>query len=287
MNLTIIPLLIAALLLVSGDSDVETAQLMMTGNHVLEAHDGALIVGEATVAVPARAQVPGPIYVIGGELVVSGAVNGDVIQLAGTVTIESGASIGNELQHVAGTLVVSDDADIGRRTSLDLTGATGDRPTARYLSGAMLVLVLSWVGFLLTKKRRAALDNVAAAVTGHPVATFTVGVLLTLTFISVFVFMAMTLVLLPVALLGLLAGVVTLGYGVIAWGHLIGNRLPLRHDRLSTSLGVVLVMIGMQLAGSIPLVGDLIVAAVLLLGLGAVVVTYYGVTRFRPAALPE
>lgn len=287
MNLAVLPLLIAALLMVSGDPGVDTAQVLMTGDHVLENHDGALIVGEAEVAIPDGAQVPGPIYVIGGELTVSGAVMGDVIQLAGTVTVEPGARIGEELQHIAGTLVVSDDADIERRTSLDLGGATGGSTAAGYLPGVMLALILGWVGYLLTSKRRTALDNVAAAVSGHPVATLTVGLLLTLTFISVFVFMAMTLVLLPVAIVGLLAGLATLGYGVIGWGHLIGNRLPIRHERLSTVAGVVLVVIGMQLAGSIPLVGDLIVVAVLLLGLGAVVVTYFGVTRFRPAVLPD
>jgi hypothetical protein len=226
-------------------------------------------------------------YVIGGELSVSGEVAGDVIQLAGAVSIESGAIIGDELRHVAGTLVVSADAEIGRRTSLDLAGPGGGGTASRYLPGAILALFLGWVGFLLSRKRRAALDNVAAAVSGHPVATLTVGVLLTLTFISVFVFMAMTLVLLPVAILGLFVGLATLGYGVIGWGHLIGNRLPIRHDRFSTIAGVVLVVIGMQLVGSIPLVGDLIVGAVLLLGLGAVVVTYFGATHFRPAVLPE
>jgi hypothetical protein len=57
---------------------------------------------------------------------------------------------------------------------------------------------------------------------------------------------------------------------------------------MQTVAGVVLVVIGMQLVGSIPLVGDLIVVAVLLLlGLGAVVVTYFGATHFRPAVLPE
>ena len=287
MNLAVIPLLIAALLLVSGDPDVETAQLMMSGDHVIEDHVGALIVGEAAVEIPTGARVPGPIYVIGGELAVSGEVAGDVIQLAGTVTVESGARIGDELRHVAGTLVVSADAEVGRRTILDLAGTAGGGTAARYLPGALLALFLGCVGFLLTRKRRAALDNVAAAVSGHPVATLTVGVLLTLTFISVFVFMAMTLVLLPVAIVGLLVGLATLGYGVIGWGHLIGNRLPIRHESLSTVAGVVLVVIGMQLAGSIPLVGDLIVVAVLLVGLGAVVVTYYGVTRFRPVVLPD
>lgn len=287
MNLAVIPMLIAALLMVSGDSDVETVQLMMSGEHLVENHHGALIIAEAAVEIPEGALVPGPIYVVGGQLVVGGAVDGDVIQLAGAVTVGPGARIGNELQHIAGTLVVSDDAEIGRRTSLDLTGPAGDSSPGRYLPGAMLIVFLAWVGYLLTAKKSAALDNVAAAVRGHPVVTLTVGVLLTLTFISVFVFMAMTLILLPVAIFGLVVGAVTLGYGVIGWGHLIGRRLPIRHDRLATVAGVVLVVIGMRLAGSIPLVGDLIVVAMLLLGLGAVVVTYYGVARFRPAALPD
>lgn len=287
MNLTVIPLLIVALLMVSENPEVETAQLMMTGNHQIEDHDGALIVGEAVVTIPTGAEVPGPIYVIGGELTVNGVVTGDVIQLAGTVTVEAGGNIRSELQHVAGTLIVSNDAHIGRRTSLDLTGAVGDVHGAGLLPEAVLTLFLAGFGFLLTKKRGAALDNVAAAVTGHPVVTFTVGVLLTLTFISVFVFMALTLVLLPVAVLGLIAGVVTLAYGVIGWGQVIGARLPIGHRRLATVVGVVAVTTGIQLAGWIPLVGDLLVAAVLLTGLGAVVVTYYGITRFRPSALPD
>jgi hypothetical protein len=287
MNLTIFPLLIVALLMMSGNPDVETAQLMMTGDHRVESQDGALIVGEAMVTIPAGAEVPGPIYVIGGELTVIGAVTGDVVQLAGTVTVESGAIIGNELQHVAGTLVISNDAEIGRRTNLELTGGTGDLPIGGVLPGAVLTVLLAGVGYLMTKKRRGALDNVAAAVAGHPVVTFTVGLLLTLTFVSVFVFMALTLLLIPVAVLGIVAGLLTLGYGIIAWGHLVGARLPISDRRVGSVVGVVLVTMGIQLAGLVPLIGDLIVAAILLTGLGAVVVTYYGVSGFRPVTLPD
>jgi LPXTG-motif cell wall-anchored protein len=285
-NLTVIPLLVVALLMVSGDPDLETAHLLMTGDHAVEEREGALIVGDAVVAIPAGAEVTGPVYVIGGELRVSGAVAGDVIQLAGTVTVDPGARIGDELQHVAGTLVVSEDAAIGRRTSLDLTAATGDTGVG-LLPEAMLVLFLAGAGFLLSKKRRPMLDNIANAVWRQPAVTLTVGVLLTLTFISGFVFMAMTLVLLPVAAFGFVAGVVTLGYGIIGWGRLIGSRLPIRDQRLATVVGVAAVTTGVQLVGAIPLVGDLIVAVVVLTGLGAVVVTYYGVTRFRPVVLPD
>jgi hypothetical protein len=60
-----------------------------------------------------------------------------------------------------------------------------------------------------------------------------------------------------------------------------------RLGRLATVTGVIAATTGVQVAGRIALVGNPIVAAVLLTGIGAVVVSYFGVTRFRPAPLPD
>jgi hypothetical protein len=287
MNLNVIPLLIVALLMISGDPAVDTVQMILSGEHEVRDDPGALIVGDAEVSVPVGARIPGPVYVIGGELSVAGVVETDVIQLAGTVRVGDGAGIGDELQHIAGTLVVSPDAEVGRRTSLDLPAAGAGHPTMGVTSAMLSMLLLAGAGYLLAGKRTRPLDNVAGAVAGHPVVTLTVGLLLALTAVSVLAFMAFTLVLIPVALLGLLAGVLTLIYGLVAWGHLIGSRLPIRRRRRATAIGAALVVGGLQLAGLIPLVGDLIVLGVLLTGVGAVVVTYFGVARFRPDPLPE
>ena len=138
-----------------------------------------------------------------------------------------------------------------------------------------------------SRTRPRALENVAAAIGEHPVITVTVGVLLTLTAIAVLVFMGFTLVLIPLALVGLLAGVVVLGFGVLGLGQLVGNRLPGLTGRAATVVGVVAVVVTLQLVGLIPLVGDLAVIAALMAGVGAVTVTYFGVARFRPVELPE
>lgn len=285
MNLTLIPLLIAALLLASADPEVETLQLVLNGDHQLVDHDDALIVGDARVTVPAGVEVPGPIYVIGGELVVSGSIAGDVTQLAGSVRIESGAEVAGELQHVAGTLAVAENARVGRRSTLDVTG--GVDQGSGFVPEAVLILLLAGLGYLVARKRPPALDNVSAAVGRHPIVTLTVGVLVTLTVIALLVFMAFTLVLIPVTVVGLLAAVAVLGYGLIATGHLIGARLPVRRSPFATSLGVILTLIGLRLAGYVPLVGDLVIAGVLLAGVGAVLVTHFGVSRFRPEPLPN
>lgn len=287
MNLATIPLLIVALILMAtSDPAVETVDLVLTGQHQVEDQRGALVVGDAEVTMPADARLPGPIYVIGGRLVVHGSVDGDLTQLAGTVRVESGATIGGELRHIGGSLDVSDLAEIGRRTTVAVIPAQRGL-IATYLPAAVVALVLALVGARLTRKRATALDNVADAIAGHPVVSLTMGALLTLTFIALFVFMAFTLILIPVAILGALIGLITLAYGVIAWGHLLGRRLNRLSTGRATALGVVIVVILTQLVSLIPLIGDLIVIGALAGGLGAVVLTYFGAATFKPAALPD
>ena len=287
MNLTLIPLLIAALLLASSEPEVETVQLILSGEHEVTEHVGAVIVGESTVTIPSGTVVLGPIYVIGGEFRVAGEVAGDVTQLAGTVSVEAGAVIAGELQHVAGTLTVDGDAEIGQRTSLNLDGPEGTTPGSGILARASLALLLAAVGYLFTRRRPIALANVSTAVRAHPVVVITVGTLAFLTVISILVFMAFTLVLIPITVLGVVVGLLTLGYGLIGWGHLIGTLLPVRRHGPATALGVVVLMAVLSLVSLFPVVGDLVVAALILSGVGAVLVTYYGVAPFRPDPLPD
>ena len=63
---------------------------------------------------------------------------------------------------------------------------------------------------------------------------------------------------------------------------------PLVEDRrLATALGVVVLVGVLSLVSFIPVVGDLVGAALVLTGVGAVLVTYYGVSPFRPEPLPD
>lgn len=286
MNLALIPLLVVALMLVTADSGVESAEVVLSGQHQIEDHRGALIVGDAEVTIPADTEAPGPIYVIGGELTVAGAVATDVIQLAGTVRIETGATIGDELRLFGGTQSVASDTNIGRRTSLEINPAEGN-PAAGFVISGIATLVLAWVGAHLTRRRRPLLDNVSGAATNHYVVSLTVGTLLTLTALAVFVFMASTLILIPIALAGIVGGVATIAYGIISWGYVIGARLPIRQASWATALGVIATVIALRLAALMPLIGALLVFGVVLTAVGAIAITYYGVAPFRPAVLPD
>lgn len=286
MNPTLIPLLVIALMLATTDSDVDTVEVLLGGQHQIEGHRGGLIVGDAQVNIPVDTEVPGPIFVIGGELTVAGAVATDVIQLAGTVIVESEGMVGDELRLIGGTQSVSPTSQVGRRTSFEVNPAPGN-PANRLAFTGIMALLLSWVGARLTRGRRKLLDNITDAVTQHYVVSFTVGTLLILTALALFAFMAFTLILIPIAIIGILAGLATLGYGIISWGYLIGTRLPVHRPGLATGLGVAAMVIVLQVAAEVPLVGGLVVLGIVLTAVGAVAITYYGVTSFQAAALPD
>ncbi len=147
-------------------------------------------------------------------------------------------------------------------------------------------VALAGVGFLATRRRPAAVSNMEQAAFEHPLVALTVGTLVVLTFLAVFVFMAFTLVLLPVAILGIGAGVIAATLGLIAIGRGVGGRLPIDDTSIATAVGAASVVVALQLVGLVPFVGDWIALAIVLTGVGAVVVTYVGVTRFEIDELP-
>ncbi len=285
MSLDVIPMLLLSLLLMASDgTGADTARLLLSGDHTLAAGRETVIIGDARVTVPDDAVLTAPVYVIGGSTRIAGTVSAHVTHVAGTLVIEGDAEIA-ELRQISGDRRVAPTADIGRRTSVEVVDRTTD-PAGAVIPSAVAVVVLTLIGGRLGRTRRRNLDNAARAVERHPVVTVAVGTLLTLTALSLIVFMAFTLVLIPVSIIGLIAGAAVTALGVIAWGHRLGRHLSWQRRGRATAVGVATVVVALHLVGRIPVAGDLIVGFVVLSGLGAVAVTYLGFDDFRPAALP-
>ncbi len=285
MSLELVPMLLLSLLLMASDgAGAGVARILLSGEHRLDATSDTVVVGDVGATIPAGATVTAPVYVIGGTTRIDGDVRATVTQIAGDLTVGGDAEI-EHLRLIGGVRTVAPTADVGRRTRVDLTGGSG-APAPSVLPVLAIVVVLSLVGLWLGRTRPRNLRNVACAVVDHPVITVTVGTLLTLTVLALLVFMAFTLVLIPVSILGLVGGVAALALGVIAWGDRLGRALGARSGA-ATAAGVAIVVVALHLVGLIPVIGDLVVAFVLLSGLGGVTITYLGFTDFRPAALPD
>lgn len=283
MNLETVPLLLVAILLLTAGGDVTRADVTFDG--VNEAGTDPLVVAGGTTTVPANTTTLGPVYVVNGTLDVQGRVGGDVVQLGGRVLAGPEARVDGTFDAFAGSRDVDPDARV-TVTSVDVTA--GPSPVARAVLFALQTGVIALAGYLVARRWPTPLTTVARAARWHPVVSLAAGTLVSVSAIALLVFMAFTLVLVPVSVLGLVAGVLVAGYGVLALGHLLGTRL----DRFgvegppATALGVVGVSVLAELLSFVPL-GDVLVLVAVSVGIGAVLVTYLGFREFEPVSIPE
>jgi hypothetical protein len=300
----IIPLLLVVLLLLAGSgAEPDTMDVVFEGNHTLgngtvdvgatprgapsgngSSDASALVVGGGTVTVPANASVSSPVFVVGGDLRIEGQVD-DVRVLAGNVTVTDSAAVAGQLEVLGGRASVADGATIGSRSDLagELQGASPTRSPAGFL---FQVGTLALVTGLLARRNPTLLDNVGDSVANHAAVSAVVGAIAGLSLLVLFVYMAFTLVLLPLSVVGLLVefGIVVYSYAV--FGYLVGRRLPVERVDLASAAGAGLFVIALELLSRIPLFGVLGQGLLVAVGFGAVLITYFGLREFEPAEIP-
>jgi hypothetical protein len=282
----ILPLLVVTVLVLSASGSVpDSMEVVFGGDQDLSDLEEAVAVGGGTATLPAEAAATGDVFVIGGTVHLQGTLDGDVQVFAGNLTVTDGAVIRGELRTVAGEVDVAPGATVARRTALDVT-PTPQSPLERVGFLAMQILVLGTVAAVLTRRAPGLLRNVGETATGHPLVSGVVGSLAALTLLVLFVYMAFTLVLLPVSILGLVGEVLVVIYSYVVYGALLGRALPLERPAVAAFAGVGVFMVAMELLGTVPLVGILVQLGLLAVGFGAVLLSYFGLQVFEPARIP-
>jgi hypothetical protein len=283
----IIPLLIVALLLLSASgAEPETMEVVFDGNQTLDdaGEDSAVVVGGGSVTVPANASVSAPLFVVGGDLRIEGQVE-NVRVLAGNLTVADGASITGQLEVIGGRASVATGADVASRS--DLVGQLQDQSPTRSPAGLLFqALSLALVAGLVARWNPALLETVGDSVTNHALVSGVVGAIAGLALLVLFVYMAFTLVLIPLSVLGLTAEFGIVVYSYVVYGFLIGRALPIERVDLATAAGAALFVLALEVLGRIPLVDVLGQGLLVAVGFGAVLITYFGLREFEPAEIP-
>lgn len=284
----ILPLLVVALLLIGAQGgDVQSIDVRVDGSHTVTEVQDVLVVGGGTTTLPAEARVNGSLYVIGGDVRVAGYVDGDVVQLAGSLSVVETATITDDLQSFGGEQTIAAGATVGRQRGIEELVPAERSPVRDAGFFVLQTLVLSVAGAAVVRRWPLLLDNVADSVTEHTLVSGTVGLLASVTLVALLTFMAFTLVLLPVSLLGLLIGALVVGYGQVVFGYIVGRRLPVDRSDAATAAGVAVFLFALELLGRVPVLGSVVQLAVLATGIGAILVTYFGLRKFEPVQLPE
>ena len=272
--------------------------------------------GNATIEQGSRAT--GDVVVFGGNLIVGGEVGGDVTAFGGNITVSESAIIGGDLNTLGGTSQIAPGATIRGKSLTGIGGFPLRIPTMIYtptfwvdfghgagiLSAVFGSLMIALIAVLVALFLPVPTDRVARTIGTQPIISGALGLLTLVVSPALFIVLAITVILIPLGLVGLMIFGIALLFGWIAIGLELGKRMT---GMLNTSWAIpVSAGVGtlvITLIGSLILVvtgewfwalcciGIPLVGLVSMVGLGGVVASKFGAQVYspnqpRPAAPP-
>ncbi len=283
---------------ISGDQVIIGNTFRLESGETL---DGSMLIIGGTATTVADSKVNGDLILIGGTLTVNGSVDGDIVSIGGVVNLEDAAVVNGSLTLVGASLKRSPSAQISGSVSeetphfldfdfldengLKLPFTPNQKPLNRVLTATFQALVMAVLAVLIGLLLPRNMKNSAAALVREPVVTGGVGLLTTVVAPVILVLLSITIILIPVALLAAIALGLAIVFGNIVVGYEIGNRLSTVfkdtwHPSIAAGIGTLLLSLVTGFAGIIPCIGWVLGFIASILGLGAVVTSRFGSTKY-------
>lgn len=270
---------------------------ILGGEHTLAAGDrvlGDVYMMAGSLVVEPGATVAGSMLVLGGDVILNGAVGGEVTLLGGKLGIRPTARLAGALTIAGGELDLSPQAQVQggvhaeQNIPVEPTGSGGGLGAA-LLSSLATALGIAILGYVLARYLPGPLAHVTDTIVGHPIVAAAMGMLAGITALVLLVLVAFTIVLIPFSLTGGAALLLAVAYGWTGFGMAAGQLLASRFrwrlpPAANTFIGALLFMLVLELLRFVPLVGGIIPLLTAIVGLGAVILTRFGLTHFAPAA---
>jgi hypothetical protein len=270
-------------------------------------HSGDTLVGDlvilgGTVTLEEDSRIEGNVILVGGSLSVQGTVEKDLVALGGSPSIESPGRIDGDAFTIGCTL----SGDTERVTGDIVTEGSGvfnikmfdERfPTVGVARVPFLWSILSTffsvffmttiaIGIMLILPKQT--ERTARVLVQQPVASGGMGCLTVMVAPIILVALAITIILIPVSLLGAALLVALVIFGWVAIGLELGKRLALAlhqdwHPAVSAGIGTFgLTLVTLGLSRVIICVGWMLPFLVSMVALGAVMLVFFG-ARPTPA----
>lgn len=274
---------------VNGDIALIGGNLNLDGN---VSGNVALIGGNLTIS----GKIDGDIVLIGGQalLTETAIVNGDIVTMGGQVTQEPGAQVSGEIVNNAPPINIPDVPNIPNVPGVPNVPNTPDinvsvNPFWEVAGVLGRAVAVAAIGMLLTLFLQPQMERVGDTLARQPVLAGSFGLLTLVVAPLVMLIMAVTVILLPVALI--VAFVIPLAwlFGIVALGQEVGERFTNAINQtwapvLATGFGTFLLLLVGGFVGLIPCVGWLLPFLVGLIAVGGVAMTWFG-TRSAPGAM--
>lgn len=236
---------------------------------------GSVEAGAGSFELTDTGRIDGSLDVGAGSITVDGAVGGDVRAAADSVVLGPNADVGGEFRYDAETFTESPDATVAGGVVED-DGLRGDTGIAfgpdlvpSWVGSAYGVAVNLALGALLLLAFPRFSRDVADRVGGDSLRSGGVGLVALIATPILLVLVAITVVGIPLALVGIGAYVVAIWVGSVYGRYALGSWVLDRLDRPNRWVALLVGVLGVAAIGLVPWVGGLADLVVLLLGLGA------------------
>ncbi len=267
--------------------------------------DGNLTVLGGVVALENGSSVTGDVVLLGSTLNADGDVSGNVSTLGGSLFLGDQAVIHGNLSMLGGTLHRSAGAQIlgqvvnGGIGPLNLSLPrlpyginlwSGFQPIFNLFRTIINVLVLAALAILVVLLWPRPTDRIAQAVGAQPVITGGLGLLTVVVLPALLIILLITIILIPLSILGFLVlGIASL-FGWIAVGLEVGKRIAQMFKQdwqpaIAAGLGTLVITLISSFIGAIPCIGWFVPFLIGMVGLGGVIITRFG-SQAYPLANP-
>ena len=276
--------------------------------------NGDLVVFGGNVTVEEDATVNGDVVVFGGNVNLDGTVNDSVVIIGGTMHMGEMSVVKGDLVTVGGSLTREPGAEVGGDVVTDVPAPNiqipdvqvpnaptppippygydfNFNPLGRFLQMMGTAIAVSLLAMLASLFLQPQIERVSQAAFGQPVIAGSVGLLTGVLAPFVLVILAVTIILIPVALLAVIALALAWLFGLISLGTEVGERFTKAISQtwappLTAGLGTFLLMVVVGSIGMIPCVGWLVTSLVALFGIGGVVLTLFGSQPYPRVVVP-
>lgn len=281
------------------------SDFVLTSGHTVK--DLIVFGGNATLEQGSKAT--GDVVVFGGNLIIAGEIRGDVTAFGGDIQVTDSAFIGGDLNTLGGNAQVSPEATVkGNR----LSGAGGlplRIPTKIYtpntwidfgpgtgiVSAVFSALILSLLAVLVALFLPVPTERVAQTIGAQPIISGGVGLLTLVVTPALFLVLGVTIILIPLSLIGVMLFVIALLFGWIAIGLELGRRMTgILRTQWATPINAgvgtlvlsLVVNLGLFATGqwlwTFCCVAVPVLLVLLMMGLGGVVASRFGSNIYNP-----
>jgi len=287
----------------SGDQVVLGGHFTLRDGEIL---NGNLAVFGGSASLENGSLINGSIAIMGGSVDIYGEVNGSINVIGGSVFLGSTAHVRGDILTVGGTVTRQPGARVdgsSRRSEpedfrLPQITRPGQflsnyginlRPIGNFLWFIFRTLALSAAAVLVALFVTTPTRRVTKTMVAQPLIAGLMGFLTVIVAPALLVLLAVTIILIPLSLLGFLALVTALVFGWIAVGVEVGDRLMTMFRTtwtmpVSAGLGTLVLTVVASAIGQIPCVGWVLPFVVAMVGLGSVVLSRFGTQTYLGAA---